>query len=87
MTCGKCGESFADCKCPDIDDRLKRLRNNDHYIYKMCSVCGKHYARCKCEEPVWVSSHEGFPIEKIMNTPTFADIIESEKAKARGQLQ
>jgi hypothetical protein len=86
MNCGICGESIGDCRCPDMDERMKRLRNHDRYIYKMCAICGRHHERCKCEKPEWISSHKDVPLEKLISSPTLADMVESAKAKEEGRL-
>lgn len=75
-----------ECQCPDIDERWKKLENNDHFIFKKCDSCGKHYSRCKCEDPVWVSSNPKFPLEEMLNRPTLADILNGASVKARGRL-
>lgn len=86
MHCAKCGRTLRDCDCPDIDERMAALQNNDRYVYKMCEKCGKHWERCNCEEPVWISSHKDFPLERVMATPTLGDIMEMERRRREGKL-
>ena len=87
MKCGRCGKDFGDCPCDDLDERLAALRNNDHFIYKMCSICGLHFRRCKCDKPVWISSYEAkYPLEELLNKPTLADILENERLKSQNKL-
>lgn len=86
MECGKCRKSIGDCTCPDMDERMKSLRNNPRYVYKMCEKCGRHFERCDCEHPVWVSSNPDMPLPELMNAPTVRDVLESQKKKAEGKL-
>lgn len=86
MNCGSCGKRIGECKCPDMDKRMKQLRNNDSYVYKMCEKCGKHHERCKCEEPVWISSHDAYPLEKCYEAPTLRDMVEAQMKKEEGRL-
>ena len=67
MNCDKCKKLIKDCKCPDIDEKLDSLRNNPHYIYKMCDICKRHHDRCKCKDPIWVTSHDDILIEDLLN--------------------
>lgn len=58
MYCARCGKNLGDCACPDIQERLSKLRNAPNVIYKMCKLCGQHYARCKCPNPIWGLSND-----------------------------
>lgn len=53
LTCTKCGQNYADCECPDADERLKTLAMDPSapISFKWCRVCDKHYARCGCPTP------------------------------------
>jgi hypothetical protein len=61
MICTKCGHGFGACRCPDMDDRLKRVAfaPDSAVAFKWCRACDKHYARCKCESPDYFIVHRG----------------------------
>jgi hypothetical protein len=52
MICVKCqGDSLADCKCPDLLERLEGVK--DHFVIDAVKKDGKVYAaKCgKCGQP------------------------------------
>ena len=65
MFCVKCKNDLDDCTCEDREERMASLRNNKHFIYKMCRTCEKHYAFCKCETPDWTTSHDGVELKDV----------------------
>jgi hypothetical protein len=54
LTCTVCDRAVSDCRCPDIDDRLRRIahgREMTDVMFKWCRRCDKHSARCLCATP------------------------------------
>jgi len=65
MFCAKCHNDLSECTCPDLEERLAKLKNSPHFMYKMCRKCGLHYQLCKCEEPDWTTSHDKVELDDI----------------------
>lgn len=65
MFCVACNHDIDKCICPDIDDRIAKLTTDNRLVFKMCQICALHYARCNCENPVWVRSDNGQPLEVL----------------------
>lgn len=55
----KCQNDLADCTCPDIAERLRKISDHGGIVSRWCTVCDRHYSQCKCEHPVWGVRHGG----------------------------
>ena len=54
MDCTVCGEDVWACKCPDLNDRMRKASDSEYVAMRWCQVCDSYYARCRCPEPDWV---------------------------------
>ena len=65
MWCAKCNHDLSECTCDDIDEKFESLKNDKHFIFRMCRKCGLHYNRCRCAVPDWTTSHDGVELSDV----------------------
>ena len=59
MGCGTCGQDVVDCKCEDLNQRMRDASDSDYVIMRWCKKCDSYYLRCSCPEPEWVARTGG----------------------------
>ena len=48
MLCVVCNKGLAFCTCPDIDERLRKIRESPYVVMVWCDACDRHLDRCIC---------------------------------------
>lgn len=48
MWCCQCNRQLGSCVCPDLQERLARLRAHPNIALRECRGCGEHADRCTC---------------------------------------
>ena len=48
MWCIICKKQLTFCTCPDIEERLRKLRESDKVEMAWCARCNNHVDRCTC---------------------------------------
>lgn len=49
MFCSKCHNDLPDCKCPDLEERLRELQASPSIRIPNCDRCHKPRPICKCD--------------------------------------
>ena len=48
MYCAKCQEHLMDCKCPDKEERVRKIAAHPGILMAKCARCLEPYPLCSC---------------------------------------